>query len=192
MKHLILNGGKPIERKAWVELLLRDAGREARIAFCMFAAPSEDLREKMLAGIQQQITKHAGVRQIAFRVLEADNFNEVSAWANIIVIPGGDPWQLKNALAQYGDLMELWDGKTVAGFSAGADVMVRRYMYLQDKVVQEGFGWLPVNLIPHWQADFEGWRADDWQWASRQLASGPGDVPLITIREGEFVEFAVQ
>jgi peptidase E len=195
VKYLILSGGKPAHREAWVQALLAHAGRDARVAFCMFASEDDATARAVVSGLSASIAEGVGVGgdEISFDTLTAKNFEEVSAWANVIVIPGGDPMKLKKELEPHGDLLKLWDGKTISGSSAGADIMCRRYVYLQDKSFHEGFGWVNANFIPHWQApNWDGWTAKDWAWASRELSAKPGSTPLLTIREGEFVEIAVQ
>ncbi|HSX35126.1 MAG TPA: Type 1 glutamine amidotransferase-like domain-containing protein [Candidatus Saccharimonadales bacterium] len=193
MKHLILSGGKPAERGAWVHALLAHAGREARVALCMFASEDETLAQAMATGLKAVIADAAEIPDISFKVLDAANFKDVSAWANVIVISGGDPAKLKKELEPHGDLMQVWDGKTIAGSSAGADIMCKRYAYLQDKTFGGGFGWVPANIIPHWQAEtWPGWDEADWAWAAKELSGKAGEAPLLTIREGEFVEIAVQ
>lgn len=193
MKYLILSGGKPTESERWVHALLRQAGSEAQIAFCLFAGETPELQTAMERGITEVIQRWAGKVRVSFQTLTPDTFKEVSAWANVVVIPGGDPQKLQRELEPHGDLMQLWDGKTISGSSAGADIMCRRYIYLQDKTFHNGFGWVAANFIPHWQAEgWEGWTAETWQWAAAELAGKPGDAPLLTVREGEFVEVAVQ
>lgn len=193
MKYLILSGGKPMERASWVQALLAHAGREARVALCMFAGDDETIQQAMVSGLKAIIADAAEVPDISFKVFTAENFKEVSEWANVIVIPGGDPAKLKKELEPHGNLMELWDGKTIAGSSAGADIMCKRYVYLQDKTFAEGFGWVQANFIPHWQSEtWPDWGTDDWDWAAKELSGKPGGLPLLTVREGEFVEIAVQ
>jgi hypothetical protein len=194
MKHLILSGGRPwlsdSGGKQWVDALLARSGNTVHVAYCLFAQDASEWPETLRTN-KALVQKFAGKRTVSFKTLEHDTFFEVSAWAHVIVIVGGDPATLRDTLEQYGDLMALWDGKTISGSSAGADIMVRRYMYLQDKVVQEGFGWVTANLLPHWEA-YEGWTAEDWQWAVNKLAGRPGEEPLLCIREGDFTEIAVQ
>jgi hypothetical protein len=181
-----------MERAAWVRALLAHAGREARVALCMFAG-DEAIQEAMATGVKAVIVDAAAVPDVSFKVFTAENFKEVSAWANVVVIPGGDPAKLKKELEPHGNLMELWDDKTISGSSAGADIMCKRYVYLQDKTFADGFGWVSANFIPHWQAEtWPGWTDKDWAWAAKELSGRPGGIPLFTVREGEFVEIAVQ
>jgi len=190
---LILSGGKPTESDAWVRALLSHADGEARIALCTFAGEDEAMQRAMADGITEVIRQAAGEVQTSFQTLTADNFAEVSAWANVVVLSGGSAAKLKRELEPHGDLMQLWDGKTISGSSAGADIMCRRYVYLQDKTFADGFGWVSANIIPHWQAqNWKGWNPEDWEWAAGELAGESGGVPLLTVREGEFVEIAVQ
>jgi peptidase E len=192
MKHLILGGGQMATKggKKWVDVLLKNTGKTANIALCLFAV-REAQWEEIVDGTLQAIRPLTD-KKIECKVLDADTFIDISAWADVIVIAGGDAARLKNTLEQYGDLMSLWNGKTIAGSSAGADIMVQRYMYLQDRVVQQGFGWVPINFIPHWQSNYDDWKAEDWTWAASELAGQPGEVPLICAREGDFVEITVK
>jgi peptidase E len=193
VKHLILSGGKPTESEAWVRALVAHAGPEARIALCLFAAEDPNMEQQIADGVSKVITKWAGKVQVSFKALTADNFALVSEWANVVVIPGGSPMKLTQELEPHGDLLQLWDGKTISGASAGADIMCRRYVYLQDKSFHDGLGWVAANFIPHWQAEtWEGWASEDWDWAARELAETPGKTPLLTVREGHFVEITVQ
>lgn len=192
MKRLILSGGKPTESKRWVDALLCQANGEARIGLCLFAGEDSKIQTAMEHGVTEVIKHWAGNTKVECQTLTPDNFVKVSNWANIIVIPGGDSQKLYNELTPQGDLMQLWDGKTISGSSAGADIMCRRYVYLQDKTFHQGFGWVQANFIPHWLADWEGWDYKTWQWAVNELATQPGQVPLLLVREGEFVEIAVQ
>ncbi|HEV7454290.1 MAG TPA: Type 1 glutamine amidotransferase-like domain-containing protein [Candidatus Saccharimonadales bacterium] len=196
MKHLILSGGRPWSGEGggrhWVHSLFSQSGQKVRVAYCLFAEETAHWPEILLTN-QELITKHAGNHSVSFKTLEHDTFFDVSTWADVIVIVGGDPVRLRAALEQYGDLMQIWDGKTISGSSAGADIMVRRYVYLQDKTMHEGFGWVPANFIPHWQSTgWKDWEAQDWEWAANQLAGVPGEDPLLCVREGDFVEVAVQ
>ncbi|MET0779397.1 MAG: Type 1 glutamine amidotransferase-like domain-containing protein [Candidatus Saccharimonadales bacterium] len=197
MKHLILAGGRPWsgqgEGKHWVEALFSHTAKDdIHVAYCLFAEEVSHWPEVLLTN-QELITKHAGSHSVSFQTLEHDTFFDVSAWADVIVIVGGDPARLREALEQYGDLMQVWDGKTISGSSAGADIMVHKYIYLQNKAVQEGFGWIKANFIPHWQhSGWKDWSTKDWEWAAGELAGMPGGAPLLCVREGDFVEVAVQ
>lgn len=192
MKRLILSGGKPTESKRWVDALLCQADGEARIGLCLFAGEDSKIQAAMESGVADVVKRWADKTKVELKTLTPDNFTEASNWANIIVIPGGDPSKLQKELAPYGDLMQLWDGKTISGSSAGADIMCCRYVYLQDKTFHQGFGWVKANFIPHWLAEWEGWDYKTWQWAANELATDHGQTPLLLVREGEFVEIAVQ
>ncbi len=197
MKHLILGGGY-LNKAAdggnrWVETLLARTDKEARIAFCLF---SRDEHEWVHVLQQQQtiIKQFAGKTRLEFQTMTPSTISKVSEWANVIYITGGDfPARLKSVLQSHGGILELWDDKTICGSSAGANVMCKRYMHLQNKQVEEGLGWVNARLIPHWRApDWPGWTDADWSWAVEQLVDKAGGSPLLCLPEGDFLEIKVK
>src|SRR5262245_13103086 len=118
MKHLFLSGGMPKanspQAKQWVDALLENHQVNANIAFCFFALPEAEWQDALKQNVEL-VTDNAGSAKVEYKLLTQNDFTEVSAWANIVVLAGGDPFRLKNALEQFGNLMEIWDGKTIAG-----------------------------------------------------------------------------
>lgn len=123
--------------------------------------------------------------------MTADNFKDVSDWADIIYIPGGDPYVLKERLEACGDIAKLWDGKVIAGSSAGADLFCVAFTYLQDKTMGEGLGWVKATCIPHWRDAFNDYTQKDWDWSEKECLKRYPDLPVLCIPEGESVEFSV-
>jgi hypothetical protein len=197
MKHLILGGGHLTRAedggRAWVEALLARSGAKARVAFCLFAR-DENEWGRVLEELQAVIRCYAGGTQVSFETMSPQNFIKVSKWANVIFMVGGDyPARLKAALERYEDVLSLWNGKTICGSSAGADVMCQRYMRLGQKKIEDGLGWVAANFIPHWRApDWPGWSKKDWDAAAKRLAGRRGETPLLCLREGDFIEVEIK
>ncbi len=197
MKHLVLGGGYQMKAadggEHWVRTMLQRADGHARIAFCLFARDEHEWI-RVLQEQQDAIKRYAGSTKVEFQTMTPDSLAEVSDWANVIYITGGGlPARLKTMLAKHGDILKLWNGKTICGSSAGADVLCQRYMHLQSKTVEQGLGWVNANLIPHWRApDWPDWTEKDWDAAVQKMAEVPGRTPLLCMREGSFIELELK
>jgi len=186
-------GGRPWEAddkgQMFAKALSRYFPNQVKIAFCIFAQPEadwEDTKERNISMFDQFSTG----RQVSYQTMTADNFTEVSAWADIIYLPGGDPFKLLEKLKPF-DLKKLWYGKVIAGSSAGADLFCVGFTYLQDRTIGQGLGWVPATCIPHWRDKFEDYTDKDWDWAEQECLKQYPKLPVLTIPEGEFVEFSV-
>lgn len=195
MKRLILMGGRPWfgedGGKKFTEVLFRYYPNEVKLAFCIFAQPESEWEEtcKWNTGM---FDKFKGARNIFYQIMTKDNFGDVSDWADVIYVPGGDPSVLQDRLKSCGDVAKLWDGKVIAGSSAGADFMCEGYIYLQDKSYGRGLGWVKATLIPHWRSDdWKGYEPPDWDEIERKSLQESPNTPVLCIPESEFVELTV-
>jgi len=193
MKRLILMGGRSWMAadggKRQVEVLLRYFPTKANVAFCIFAQDESDWAATQATNVAM-LDRFKGGCNIAYQTMTRENFAEVSAWADVIYIAGGEPPKLKAALEACGDIAKIWDGKVVAGASAGMDVLCEHFSYLQDKTILDGFGWVKASCVPHWRNDGED--ADAQTWAEAELLRQYPELPILTVAEGDFVEVSVQ
>ena len=193
MKRLVLMGGRPWMAadggKQFVKVLLRYFPERARLAFCIFAQDEQDWEQTRRLNIDA-IDRFRDKTEVEYRTMTAENFEEVSAWADIIYMPGGSPPKLKAALERHDDLAALWDDKVIAGSSAGADVLCEHYLcYTQGQELLDGLSWVKATCIPHWRNDGEDEEAQSR--AEVQLLQKFPDLPVLCIPEGESVEIAV-
>lgn len=177
--------------KKFVETLFRYYPGNVNVAFCIFAQPESDWEETRSVNTETFI-KHGGNRRIVCKTMTAENIAEISAWADVIYLPGGSPSVLRERLNVCGDLATLWDDKVIAGSSAGADIFCQGFIYLQDKTCGEGLGWIPAACIPHWRSDFEGYTQKDWDTAEQTVLARFPDLPILCIPETQFVEYTVR
>lgn len=195
MKRLILMGGRPWlgedGGKNLAGTLFRYFPDEVKLAFCIFAQPESEWEETR--GYNKQIfEKFKGSRTLTYETMTADNFEKVSAWADIIYLPGGDPNQLLAQVQACGDVSKLWDGKVIAGSSAGADFFCKAFIYLQDKSFGKGLGWVSATCIPHWRSpEWKEYTPADWDFAEAEALRQHPDLPVLGIPESKFVEFTV-
>ncbi len=193
MKRLILMGGRPWVAKGGGEyqtkVLFRYFKNTARLAFCNFAQDETDWKETISTNLTMFKKFYDG--DLQHRVMTRDTLESDSKWADIIYIPGGDPFKLLAELKTF-NLDDVWNHKVIAGASAGADLFCAAFPYLQERKFGEGLGWLNVVMIPHWRDDFNGYTHKDWDWAEQTSLKKYPKLPVLCIPEGEFVEFSVR
>lgn len=196
MKRLILMGGRPWlgedGGKNLAETLFRYFVSEVKLAFCLFAQPENEWEETQRYN-KGVFEKFKGSRKLAYQVMTADNFRAVSAWADIVYIPGGEPNKLLKEIQACGDVAKLWDDKVIAGSSAGADLFCKAFIYLQDKSFGEGLGWVQAICIPHWRSpEWKDYTSADWDFAEAEALRQHPELPALCIPESKFVEFTVK
>lgn len=193
MKRLILMGGRPWvtgdKGKSFTNALFRYFPNEVKLAFCMFAQPETEW-EATEKWNKSMFDSFKGSRNLSFKTMTHETFEEFSRWADVIYIPGGDPFKLIEEVKKH-NVEKLWDSKTVAGSSAGADLLCKGFPYLQEKRFGNGLSWLNLVMIPHWRDDFNDYTDSDWDWAEQEALKHYPNSPVICIPEGQFTEFTV-
>ena len=189
MTKYILVGGYPRKAqdggKAFAEELVKGFDEPVRALECLFARPRDNW-EKAYAEDTEFFTKHLPGKQVEFQLAQPEKFLEQVQWANAIYIRGGiSEAQLIAFADQSGDWVKELDGKTLAGSSAGADVIAKYYYSLDDLKLGEGLGLVPVKVIPHWRSDYNAPNVD-WDKALAELKNYKEDLPVLMLREGEF------
>ncbi len=106
---------------------------------------------------------------------DPDKFEDQVKHADAIYFHGGTTSKLLEALKRFPNLASLLAGKTIAGESAGANVM-GRYSYSKSADgVLEGLGLLPIKVIPHYSNDY-----------AVKLDGVGEDLELVALKEYEF------
>lgn len=185
MKRLILMGERPWLAEdggeSFAHTLFRYFSHEVKLAFCIFAQPVND-RSATHGRNEEMFNLFKDKRKIAYKTMTPENFTDVSKWADVIYIPGGNPYILHDQIVKSGDTSKLWDGKIIAGSSAGADLFCANYIYLQDKTFNHGLDWVNVTCIPHWRNDFENRYTDlDWDLAEKEALLRYPKTPVSSI-----------
>ena len=63
--------------------------------------------------------------------------------------------KIMQALSKYQNLAEIFSGKTVAGDSAGANVLAKFFYSRNSKLIREGLGVLSLKIVAHYEAGAE-------------------------------------
>lgn len=184
----ILVGGYPDKAKdsgrAFCEEIVKDFKEPVRVLDCIFGRPRETW-EEVFADDKEFFKKHAPNKKLEFKLADPDNFTSQAKWASAIYFRGGKTSELIKILNQNGGWEKELEGKTLAGTSAGANIMSRYYYGLDSLKICEGLGLLPIKVIVHYRSDYNSPNID-WDRAYSELKNYKEDLPIITLAEGEF------
>jgi len=161
-----------------------------KVLDCLFARPKE-VWEKTFAEDLGLFQRHVPDASVDFKLARVEAFPSQVAWADVVYFRGGVSGQLKESLQKDLSWLKNLSGKTIAGSSAGADVLSRYFYNLDTLKAQDGLGLLPIKFIPHYRSDYNAPNID-WDKAEAELKAYKEDlpfVPFVPLREGEFNVF---
>lgn len=182
--HKASDGGK-----AFCEELVKGIDEKPiKILECMFARNLEDW-ESSLEKDREFFNKF--ISDFELELADLENFTEQVKNSDVIYLRGGHTRKIMELLTKNLDWVKELDGKVLAGTSAGADAIAKYYVVLSTKRVGEGLGLLPVKFIPHWDSDYSDEEAQNinWQEELDKLKVYKEELPIYTLREGEFKVF---
>lgn len=101
---------------------------------------------------KKRISSFLENKEVTFvKATENDFINQVKN-ADVTYLRGGDTQKLRDQLSIYSELRKSIRGKTIVGSSAGAYVLAQYYYTNSRNEVLEGFGFLPIRIICHYQS----------------------------------------
>ena len=149
----ILHGGftpkMAQEDDAFFGKILKSAPRNPKILLVYFAK-EEDRIPKNRAEDIAQFEKNKEDKIISFETANEKNFPDQVAQADIIYFHGGKSLKILETLSKYHNLKSMFQGKVVAGDSAGANILSVCFYSQSSDRISEGLGILPIKLIPHY------------------------------------------
>ncbi len=149
----ILSGGyagRPNkENDKFFKEILSTKKNKLNILLVYFAKTFEDY-ERITNEDKYQFNKNKGEKELIFKIAEKDKFTEQIKSADVIYLHGGKTLKLLKTLKSYKNLKELFNGKIVAGESAGAYVLSTYFYSKSEGGVFEGLGYVPVKTICHY------------------------------------------
>ncbi len=149
----ILHGGfaqgKKQQNDAFFQEILRDIPDDANILIVYFAESDEKVQLRT-GQDTEEFNANKGSKQLHFRVASETSFTEDCAWAHAVYLHGGKTVKLMESLSKYPDITRLLSGKTIAGDSAGANVLGRLFYSRNSKVTGKGLGILPFKIVVHY------------------------------------------
>ena len=151
----ILHGGYPfgeiqINDNFFGEIL-KDSPNQSKILLVYFANKSDNV-ERYKTEDMEQFKKNSGEKLLEFLTAREEIFEEQLKSSDIVYFHGGHSGLILDKIKKYSNLDKLFKGKTIAGDSAGANVLVKTF-YSKSLGITSGLGILPIKLICHYHDD---------------------------------------
>lgn len=135
--------------------ILKDAPERTKILLVCFAKDTERV-PIATAKVMAEFNKNKWQKEITFDIASEKSFVEQVKSADVIYLHGGRTLKLLDILKRFPNLKELFSGKTVAGESAGANVLGKFcYSPSADEII-EGLGVLQLKTVPHYSEEYKG------------------------------------
>lgn len=170
--------------KAFVKELVRGHRGSIRVLICLFAKPRN---EWSLVNDRLFLKKFLSSHRLIFRSADIKSFGRQVRWADIVYVKGGSTRRLMASLNRLRGWEKQLAGKTIAGTSAGAEMISAYYYHADQKWVGKGFGLVPIKVLVHYGSkEYRPTRG--WSAAKKELGKfrEKENVKLLTLREGEF------
>lgn len=184
----ILVGGYPHKAqdggKAFAEELVKGCAEPVKFLDCLFARPRETW-EKGHAQDKELFGNNLPSKKLDMIPADPAKFIEQLRWADVIYIRGGSNDALREALNKQQGWVEALEGKTLAGSSAGANMLSKYYWSPDSLKCGDGLGVLPVKVIVHYGSDYNAPNVD-WDKAEVELKVYREDLPILKLAEGQF------
>jgi hypothetical protein len=194
-KYILNSGGirnASDKGKQFFSEVLKGLGLAPKILICDFAQQRERWEGKLAEDKENMKTIFAGEVSPVLSLAFPETFEEQVKNCDVIYIHGGDDHLIAYWLKQF-DVPKIWEGKVVATSSAGSHVLSQSFWTCDWRKPLPGLGILPVRFIAHFKSNYGA--SDprgpiDWNEAYAQLEKyGDITLPIIALREGEFVVF---
>jgi peptidase E len=192
-KYILNSGGlrnHPEKAKVFFAEVVKGLGPKPKVLVCFFAVERQDWEQKFAEYSKNylQISPKGIVPELELAIPES--FAEQVEKSDAVIIQGGDDHLLQYWLKKF-DLPKLWEGKTVAGSSAGSDALCACFWPYDWRKSIDGLGILPIKFIPAYQSDNgndDPRGPIDWQKGYDELKKyGDTSLPIHALPEGEFV-----
>lgn len=155
MTKYILHGGYTRadneSNRAFYREVLRDVPDGGTVLLVYFASRKDDIS----AVFTQQIADFksaANGKNIRYVLATEKDFLSQLGQSDAVYLHGGSTRKLIDKLRTYSDLGQHFEGKTVAGSSAGAYALARYGTSHSEEVVREGLGLVPLRVVCHFES----------------------------------------
>lgn len=149
----ILSGGyagRPNEKNdKFFKEILADEKNKLNILLVYFAKGTEEY-ERITNEVKFQFNKNKGNKELLFEIATEEKFAEQIKQADIVYLHGGKTLKLLEVLKKHPDLRQLFNGKIIAGESAGAYALSTYFYSKSEGGVFQGLGFVPVKTICHY------------------------------------------
>ncbi len=142
------------DNDAFFKEILKDAPKDAKILLVYFAKELDRIPINKAEDISQ-FEKNNDEGTLVFDVAEEDDFLEQISSADIIYLHGGRSEKIIDTLKKFPNLEQRFEGKVIAGESAGTNVLTSEYYSNITGIQSKGLGIIPMNAICHYRESDE-------------------------------------
>ena len=185
MTKYILHGGctgiKCESNNRFFAEILKDLKESARILMIYFAKPEEEWEDKLRKD-KISFSSNSGGKKFELILANPDikKLIEQIKNADAVYLHGGNQDILKEKMAPIANLKELFEGKTIAGSSAGA-ILLAEYSHSRSSIQpHKGLGIMPIKLVVHYSEELDNKLEDLKKY-------GDENMETYAIAETEFV-----
>lgn len=195
-KYILNSGGAknhPEKEIRFNREIVKGLGDNPCVLFCFFASPRDRWEEKFHSYSNRFLDSMDSGVVPKFDLAFPDSFVDQIKNSDAIVIYGGDDNLLLFYFKNY-DLPAVWQGKVVAGSSAGSDILVKYFWTCDWRQTKEGLGILPIKFIPEYKSEYgkdDPRGPIDWEVAYDELKNYKEDLPIHALKEGDYIVFEV-
>ncbi len=180
----ILHGGAAQhpnkENDKFFEEILKGAPANPRILLVHFASDPEK-QNKNIEKDTAQFERVRGDRNITYIEAQEELFSQQALDVDVIYFGGGTTVRLLDTMKKFNDLEKLFEGKTVAGESAGMNFLSAYCYSKSGGGVIKCLGIVPFKTIPHY--------SDEFREAKEELEKIPGDFKTLALSEYEYTVY---
>lgn len=196
-KYVVQSGGirnQPELKRQFHEEIVKGLGKNPKFVLCNFAQGREYWEAKFpgyAASIKEDMP---GGVEPTFVLAIPDEFVRQCRDADVTYFHGGDDHLVQYWMKQF-DMPAIFTDKVIATNSASSNMLAKYYWTCDWRECGEGFGILPIKLIPHYESAFgadDPRRPIDWQQAKNELENyGGAELRMYALKEGEYEVFEV-
>jgi peptidase E len=187
MTKYILHGGytrvdNELNHSFFREVLV-DVPEGGEVLIVLFAVSKSDTnKDELFASLVQKFKDQANNKNVSFvQAIESD-FERQLEVANAVYIHGGNTPTLVSVLKNYKNLKNKFEGKIIAGSSAGAYALATYGATHTEEHVRKGLAILPIRLVCH----FESLTLPPSETSLRELHEVDSTLELVTLKDCEW------
>ena len=155
MTKFVLHGGFSIKKfpaqedNEFFQEILKGTLEDVKILLVYFAE-REDIIPLRIEQDKKSFDENKVSKNLEFKIASEENFLEDCKWANVIYLHGGRTVKLMEKLKKYKNIEQTFSGKTIAGDSAGVNVLAQFSFGKNSKEIKEGLKILPFKVVVHY------------------------------------------
>ncbi|MEK7179844.1 MAG: Type 1 glutamine amidotransferase-like domain-containing protein [Patescibacteria group bacterium] len=132
--------------------ILKDTQNNPKVLLVYFAKELDRIVVNKKEDVGQ-FERNKENKNISFEVADEKSFVEQVKTADIVYLHGGNTLKLLETLKKFENLEKLFEGKIVAGESAGAYVLSSFFYSKKVGGIFQGFGFVPIKTICHYTGE---------------------------------------